>query len=137
MADNLFVRYLDLTPLHGRRRGKVLCPFHPEQTPSFSVDLDQEIFHCFGCGVEGGRLEFERLLIQRGFAQAYKIAQRQPWATPEAQALTQVQERLKAAYRDVEKLRREATDTPSGWARLEAAAKLETLIRAAEAEMDM
>jgi DNA primase len=37
----------------GRMTG--LCPFHDERTPSFSVNVDDKLFHCFGCG-EGGDL---------------------------------------------------------------------------------
>lgn len=35
-----------------------LCPFHGEQTPSFSVSADKQIFHCFGCGAGGNSITF-------------------------------------------------------------------------------
>ena len=36
----------------------VLCPFHGEQTPSFSVTQEKQIFHCFGCGAGGNVITF-------------------------------------------------------------------------------
>lgn len=35
-----------------------LCPFHGENTPSFSVSADKQIFHCFGCGAGGNAISF-------------------------------------------------------------------------------
>lgn len=42
-----------------------LCPFHRERTPSFYINLKNQTFHCFGCGVEGTREEFAVRLAER------------------------------------------------------------------------
>jgi DNA primase len=42
------------TSLRQRGRKHVgLCPFHAEKTPSFTVDSEKGLFHCFGCGIGG------------------------------------------------------------------------------------
>jgi DNA primase len=35
-----------------------LCPFHDERTPSFSVNVEQKLYHCFGCGEGGDAIGF-------------------------------------------------------------------------------
>ena len=35
-----------------------LCPFHHEKTPSFYVDSNSQLYHCFGCGAGGDVLSF-------------------------------------------------------------------------------
>ena len=37
----------------GRGKMKGLCPFHQEDTPSFTVDTTDNLYYCFGCQ-EGG-----------------------------------------------------------------------------------
>ncbi|MBO9129608.1 DNA primase [Bacillus sp. 165] len=47
-----------------------LCPFHGENTPSFSVSPEKQIFHCFGCGAGGNALSFVMQMEGASFVQA-------------------------------------------------------------------
>lgn len=43
------------------RRFKGICPLHKEKTPSFSVDPEQGLFYCFGCGQGGDAIKLHML----------------------------------------------------------------------------
>ncbi|MFC6039856.1 DNA primase [Paenisporosarcina macmurdoensis] len=47
-----------------------LCPFHSEQSPSFSVSQDKQIFHCFGCGAGGNAITFVMDIDNLSFQEA-------------------------------------------------------------------
>jgi DNA primase len=49
-----------------------LCPFHAEKTPSFSVNPDKQIFHCFGCGAGGDVFKFIELQEGLNFPEAVR-----------------------------------------------------------------
>jgi DNA primase len=49
-----------------------LCPFHAEKTPSFSVNPDKQIFHCFGCGTGGDVFKFIELQEGLNFPDAVR-----------------------------------------------------------------
>jgi len=50
-----------------------LCPFHEERTPSFSVDGQEKLYHCFGCGVGGDVIKFVEEKEGLGFAEAVEL----------------------------------------------------------------
>lgn len=52
------------------RRGKGLCPFHQEKTPSFTVNANNQVFHCFGCGAHGDVISFIMKLKGISFREA-------------------------------------------------------------------
>jgi DNA primase len=52
------------------RRYQGLCPFHSEKTPSFSVNPELGLYHCFGCGVGGDAIRFVREIEHLDFATA-------------------------------------------------------------------
>jgi DNA primase len=54
-----------------------LCPFHAEKTPSFTVNDEKGIFHCFGCGVGGNVFNFLMQLDRLTFPEAVeRVARR-------------------------------------------------------------
>lgn len=50
-----------------------LCPFHGEKTPSFSVHVGGQFYHCFGCGVSGDVFKFVQEIDKLSFPEAVKL----------------------------------------------------------------
>ncbi len=51
---------------------KGLCPFHDENTPSFTVSPTRNTYHCFGCGAHGHSIKFLMEVGARSFPEAVK-----------------------------------------------------------------
>ncbi|MFH0926826.1 MAG: CHC2 zinc finger domain-containing protein [bacterium] len=59
------------------RNNKALCPFHEEKTPSFSVNIAGQYFHCFGCGKGGDVFTFLGLYDKKPFMEVFsELAQK-------------------------------------------------------------
>ncbi|WP_157834906.1 DNA primase [Desulfofalx alkaliphila] len=69
------------------KRGKYYfgrCPFHQEDTPSFSVTPEKQIFYCFGCNTGGNVFKFVALSEGLTYAEAIrKMADRAGVNIPE------------------------------------------------------
>ncbi len=79
---------------------KGLCPFHSEKTPSFMVNEEKQIFHCFGCGAGGDVFKFLMEIGHFSFPQALEeLAKRYGIKLP-SQELTPAQKR-EMAKRDI------------------------------------
>jgi DNA primase len=54
-----------------------LCPFHSEKSPSFSVHVVRQFYHCFGCGQSGDVFSFIQKIENLSFPEAVKaVAQK-------------------------------------------------------------
>lgn len=63
-----------------------LCPFHNETAPSFSVDGQKQVYHCFGCKAGGSVIQFIMDIEHLSFAEAVAfLADRLHMPLPEMQ----------------------------------------------------
>ncbi|MDE2689195.1 MAG: DNA primase [Acidobacteriota bacterium] len=102
------VDIIDLVSEHTRveRRGErfvALCPFHKEKTPSLSLDRQNNLYYCFGCGAGGDAFRFHMELTGDNFTTALEhLARRygvplERASGPDADARAERNERIQAA----------------------------------------
>ena len=76
-----------------------LCPFHGEKAPSFTVNQDKQMFHCFGCKKGGDVFAFWMAYHSLTFPEALKdLADRYNVRLPEKQF--SAEEKKKADFRE-------------------------------------
>lgn len=63
--------YVVLKPAGANWKG--LCPFHGEKTPSFMVNREKQIFHCFGCAKGGDVFTFLQEMEGMEFPEALRV----------------------------------------------------------------
>lgn len=85
--------------VHLKRAGRNmqgLCPFHNEDTPSFSVSPEKNMFHCFGCKASGDVITFIMRIENIEYLEAIRLlAQRAGLEIPENSAKDEGISRLK------------------------------------------
>lgn len=54
------------------REGRGLCPFHDDQVVSFSVNDEENYWHCFACDMGGSIIDFWMQWRQCDFPQALR-----------------------------------------------------------------
>jgi len=69
--EDLIGEYVKLERAGSRLRA--LCPFHSEKTPSFYVNPDSGLFHCFGCKASGDVISFVQRIENLEFGEAVKF----------------------------------------------------------------
>ena len=96
-------------PLKRQGRNFVgLCPFHNEKTPSFSVNRDSNVYHCFGCKAGGNVAQFVMEMEKLTFPEALRhIAKLLNIAEP-LQAFDPRAERERSAKEKLYEINREA-----------------------------
>src|SRR5436190_9765786 len=78
-----------------------LCPFHDERTPSFSVNAENKLYHCFGCQESGDAIDFVEATEGLDFREAvemlaerYGVELKREQEDPEAEARRKRTKRL-------------------------------------------
>ncbi len=79
------------------------CPFHDEKSPSFSVNADLNLYHCFGCGKGGDVVTFVRETEGLDFvgaiewlAERFRVTLDYEESSPQADDVRRKRERLYA-----------------------------------------
>ena len=94
-----------------------LCPFHSEKTPSFAVNQEKQIYHCFGCGKGGSVINFIMEIENLGYRDAVAfLARRVGMAMPQEQddAESRKRARMLALNKDAARFFYEQLSTPAG-----------------------
>src|SRR5882757_7237089 len=99
-----------------------LCPFHGEKSPSFSVHVTRQFYHCFGCGVSGDVFKFVQEIDKVSFPEAVKVVAqkcgialpKREFSSPEEAAESRLRGRLLELYEQATLWFEEQLKSPEG-----------------------
>ena len=106
-------RYVRLARSGRRYRG--LCPFHQEKTPSFYVDPEKQLFHCFGCRAGGNVFNFLMKIEHAPFVDVVRQLADSVGLSVESSAPSPEEERRR---REAEELRKVVAEAARFYAQL-------------------
>jgi len=90
-----------------KQRGRDLwacCPFHLDKHPSMKINMEQQTFHCWGCGAHGDVIDFIQKFHNLDFKDALKYLGMKPGKAPQVDPIRQ---RKRELLRDFEQWRRD------------------------------
>jgi DNA primase len=85
------------------KRGKGLCPFHEDKTPSFSVNDSKGFYHCFSCGASGDIIKFVQEYHKKTFVEAIEYL-------ADANNISVEYTKYSGSQNDYEKVKKEKND---------------------------
>lgn len=68
----IFEQYINHI-IYRNNGGMAVCPFHIEKTPSFSINFESGLYHCFGCGEKGNIYQFIQKIHNCTWHESIKI----------------------------------------------------------------
>lgn len=72
-SDLVQIASESITLKRAGRKFKACCPFHQEKTPSFQIDPELNLWHCFGCGQGGDVFDFVMRINNLDFPEAVRM----------------------------------------------------------------
>lgn len=113
--------YVDLKELKNNQFIGV-CPFHDDKNPSFSVNPEKGVYHCFGCGASGNLITFLENIENKDFTFAIKKLSKISGIPYRTKELTAEEKKLKRRHElmdDMQKMLQHILFTPVGKKALE------------------
>ena len=66
-------RYIDIVEESNPQDNRAVCPFHHDQNPSLSINIEKGFFNCFGCDAGGDVIKFVERIEGVSFQEAFQI----------------------------------------------------------------